>query len=396
MGSLSADRPTTLGILCKKVQGEAAPARKRVRIGGISRNKESPGGLNYCVQYHILRQTYCACAFVMLLCVMAKTGEDRHAVGGARSFALNYRNHMVGDSLVIHADCFEWMSCVPEASLHAIVTDPPYGVKEYDFDQLEKRANGNGGIWRIPPVLGGHKRAPLPRFTALNGRERTALSRFFKEWGLLANRCLRPGGHVLIATNAYLSQLVYQNLIESGLEFRGEIIRLVRTLRGGDRPKNAEKEFPGVSSLPRGCYEPWGILRKPIPPGMRVSDCLRQFETGGLRRLPTGNPFCDVIESERTPKIERDIADHPSLKPQSLLRQLVYAALPLGRGVICDPFMGSGSTVAAAEALGLLCVGVERFDDYFEMSLEAIPKLATLDLKNGLDKLPLFASESAR
>jgi site-specific DNA-methyltransferase (adenine-specific) len=31
--------------------------------------------------------------------------------------------------------------------LHAIVTDPPYGVKEYDFDQLEKKDNGNGGIW---------------------------------------------------------------------------------------------------------------------------------------------------------------------------------------------------------------------------------------------------------
>ena len=47
----------------------------------------------------------------------------------------------------------EWLSRVPEHSLHAVVTDPPYGVKEYDLDQLEKRANGNGGIWRIPPVV---------------------------------------------------------------------------------------------------------------------------------------------------------------------------------------------------------------------------------------------------
>ena len=39
----------------------------------------------------------------------------------------------------------------------------------------------------------------------------------------------------------------------------------------------------------------------------------------------------DVIESEKTPQQERRIADHPSLKPQSFLRALVYAILPLGR-----------------------------------------------------------------
>ena len=77
-------------------------------------------------------------------------------------FALNYRSEQIGPSLILHADCFEWLGKVPENSLHAIVTDPPYGVKEYDFDQLEKRANGNGGIWRIPPSFDGHVRAPLP------------------------------------------------------------------------------------------------------------------------------------------------------------------------------------------------------------------------------------------
>jgi len=46
---------------------------------------------------------------------------------------------------------------------------------------------------------------------------------------------------------------------------------------------------------------------------------------------------------------ERKIAPHPSLKPQAFMRQLVRAALPLGRGVILDPFMGAGSTVAAAK-----------------------------------------------
>jgi len=307
--------------------------------------------------------------------------------GNVLKLALDYASQRIGNSLILHADCFEWMGRIPPESIHAIVTDPPYGVKEYDFDQIAKRSNGNGGVWRIPPSFDGHRRAPLPRFTALNSSERESARRFFFEWSKLASRMLRPGGHVFLAGNAFLSQLVYSAVVEGGLEFRGELIRLVRTLRGGDRPKNAEREFPDVVSMPRGCYEPWGIFRKPLLPGMTVSACLRKYETGGLRRTPDGKPFSDVIASERTPRRERAIAPHPSLKPQSFLRQIVYAALPLGRGIVADPFMGSGSTVAAAEAIGAPCVGVERYQDYYDMAKRTIPKLASLKIAHQQKKI---------
>ncbi len=285
-------------------------------------------------------------------------------------------------SWIAHADCLEWLSRVPENSLHAIVTDPPYGVKEYDLDQLEKRANGNGGVWRIPPSFDGHVRAPLPRFTALDASERERMRQFFTDWSRLVVHALRPGGHVFVATNAFIAQLLYDAIVQGGLEFRGQIIRLVRTLRGGDRPKNAEREFPGVSSLPKGCYEPWGLFRKPLPPGMTVGECLRTWQTGGLRRISDDKPFEDLIPSERTPRRERDIAAHPSLKPQSFLRRLVHAALPLGQGIIVDPFMGSGSTIAACEFEKLQGIGIERFRDYFDLAKTAIPKLAALGAKH--------------
>lgn len=301
---------------------------------------------------------------------------------GLGSFALDKTSVRTGErSVIIHADCLDWLPRIPENSLHGIVTDPPYGVKEYEVDQLEKRTNGAGGIWRIPPSFDGSIRQPLPRFTALNDKERAQLRSLFLEWARAATHALRPGGHVFIATNSFLCQLVYSALVEGGLEFRGQFIRVVRTLRGGDRPKNAEEEFPHVCSLPRGGYEPWGILRKPIPSGMKVSDCLREFETGGLRRLPEDVPFSDIWMSGRTPKAERDIADHPSLKPQALLRELVRAVLPLGKGVVCDPFMGSGSTVAAAEALGYSCLGVEKVTSYFELAAKVIKPLSLVRVK---------------
>jgi site-specific DNA-methyltransferase (adenine-specific) len=293
-------------------------------------------------------------------------------------FALDYETFTIGSSLAVRADCFEWFARIPEGSLHAIITDPPYGVKEFEADQLERLRNGNkGGIWRIPPSFDGHERAPLPRFTALTSRERSALREFFVRWSRLAVRALRPGAHVFVAGNAFLSQLVWAAIVDGGLEFRGELIRVVRTLRGGDRPKNAHTEFPDVCSMPRGSYEPWGIFRAPLPPGMKVSECLRLYETGGLRRLSDGRPFVDVIVSERTPKKEKLVADHPSLKPQSFLRQITRAVLPLGHGVIADPFMGAGSTLAAAEATGAESVGVERDQNYFDGAKTAIQALRT-------------------
>jgi len=168
--------------------------------------------------------------------------------------------------------------------------------------------------------------------------------------------------------------------MEGGLEFRTWIIRLIRTLRGGDRPKLGEQEFPDVCSLPRGSYEPWGLFRKPLPKEMPLRACLRDHGTGGLRRRMDGKPFLDVIPSERTPRRERHIANHPSLKPQSLMRQLVWSALPLGEGVVVDPLMGSGSTVAAAEAVGYRSVGVERHSDYYELAGEAVPGLHVLPI----------------
>jgi len=51
--------------------------------------------------------------------------------------------------------------------------------------------------------------------------------------------------------------------------------------------------------------------------------------------------------------------------------------------------MGSGSTVAAAEALGLHCIGVERFMDYYEMSGIAIPKLAAIKTRSEWEGLQL-------
>lgn len=274
------------------------------------------------------------------------------------------------------ADCLDWMNRQSEHSIHAIVTDPPYGLKEYTAAEKNKLRSRQGGVWRIPPSFDGCRRSPVPRFTVLTETERTQLRDFFSSFARAALRILTPGGHIFIASNPLLSHLVYLPLMDAGFQKRGEIIRLVQTLRGGDRPKNSHREFSDVTVMPRSAWEPWGLFRKPCEG--RVQDNLRKWKTGGLRRVSADSPFADVIPSSPTRPEERALAPHPSLKPQSFMRQIVRAALPLGEGVVLDPFMGGGSTVAAAVAIGYQSVGVESDPIFFAAAEKAIPALARL------------------
>ena len=171
-----------------------------------------------------------------------------------------------------HTDCFDWLRSCPPQTIQAICTDPPYGLIEFSEKELSKLRNGRGGVWRLPPTIGGHKRDPLPRFTALTDEEKLSL-RVFSPW---TNRS-----------------------------------------------------------------------RKSSPAGA-------------------------------LPNVKNPISDHPCLKPQHFMRIIVRALLPLGEGTVLDPFMGSGSTIAAAEAVGYRSVGIEIDKDYFHLAEASIPKLAAL------------------
>jgi site-specific DNA-methyltransferase (adenine-specific) len=286
------------------------------------------------------------------------------------------KQQRLGRATIVLGDCFAWLARQPPCSVHAVVTDPPYGLFEYSAGEQRKLRAGKGGVWRIPPVLDGSRRSPLPRFTVLSDTQRAALEQFFDAFARAVLDVLVPGGHMFIATNPLLSHHVYVPTMRAGFEKRGEVIRLVQTLRGGDRPKNAHAEFEDVTVMPRASWEPWGLFRKPCEG--RVQDNLRSWKTGGLRRISQQIPFCDVIRSAPTRARERALSPHPSLKPQAFMRQLVRAALPLGEGVVLDPFMGGGSTIAAAEAVGYRSIGVEMDARYFELAAGGIPQLARL------------------
>ena len=293
-----------------------------------------------------------------------------------------------------HADCFEWLLTQSPNTLQGICTDPPFGIVEFLPHEMAKLRKGRGGVWRLPPTIGGSQRNPLPRFTTLSAEERDHVRVYFREFGEAVFPVLVPGAHVFIAGTPMLQHLVQMGMAEAGYEVRGAVMRLYRGFRGGDRPKLAEDEFREVCVTPRGAYEPWMLFRKPISE-KTVAQNLRKWGTGALRRPSEDQPLPDIIPSGKTPVLEESISKHPTLKPQQFLRILVRTLLPLGEGTLLEPFSGSGSTIAACQAVGYDSIGIELDDEYFTNIEENIQKLSRLypDLKG--DKVDA-SSEAAQ
>src|SRR5437899_10467690 len=109
---------------------------------------------------------------------------------------------------IIQADCFDWLRERKSHSLHGVCADPPYGLLEFTEKEVSKLRAGRGGVWRLPPTIGGSKRDPLPRFTVLNEAQKQELRRFFHDGGKRLLPTLVQSAHVCVAGHPILQPLV--------------------------------------------------------------------------------------------------------------------------------------------------------------------------------------------
>lgn len=82
----------------------------------------------------------------------------------------------------------------------------------------------------------------------------------------------------------------------------------------------------------------------------------------------TGRRDTNVLRFAPVQAMARNGRLHPHEKPVSLM----FALLTKTRGVIADPFAGSGSTLVAAARLGRPAVGVEINEDYCRIAAKRI------------------------
>lgn len=75
--------------------------------------------------------------------------------------------------------------------------------------------------------------------------------------------------------------------------------------------------------------------------------------------------------------------DHPTTKPVEVVRKQILVSVPQGDSCI-DPFLGTGTTMVAAEQTGRICYGMEIEPKYCAVTLERMAGLGlTPELAGG-------------
>lgn len=307
--------------------------------------------------------------------------------------------------LLLLGDCLEQLGVLPDASVDAVVTDPPYGLsfmgKRWDYD--------------VPAV----------------------------ELWAECLRVLKPGGHLLAFAGTRTQHRMAVRIEDAGFEIRDTIAWVYGS--GFPKSHNLTDEWQGWGTALKPALEPITVARKPLIG--TVADNVQQYGTGALNidgcrveaERPTGwsgggsalyegglsrdggaaRPvdgrwpanlihdgsaeaaevfgeaarffYCaKASQKDRDEGLDKFTAvarptmgsgiggqpdqtrannrnSHPTVKPTDLMAYLCRLVTPPG-GVVLDPFMGSGSTGKACAREDFFFVGVERDPEYFKIA----------------------------
>jgi site-specific DNA-methyltransferase (adenine-specific) len=317
---------------------------------------------------------------------------------------------------LLHGDCLERLKELPDNSVDACVTDPPYGLsfmgKAWDYDVP------GAEVWR--EVL----------------------------------RVLEPGGHLLAFAGTRTQHRMAVAIEDAGFEIRDMIAWVYGS--GFPKSRNLDGDWQGWGTALKPALEPITVARKPLVAtvagnvelfgtgainvdGCRVGTTVetwpksRSYAPGQMQpghagktqatgEAPLGRWPANLIHDgsdevvglfpqststggsgpasrghksdgrtvsgscsatggfgdsgsaarffycAKASKADRgDGNSHPTVKPTELMRYLCRLVTPPG-GVVLDPFMGSGSTGKAAALEGFRFIGIEREAEYLEIA----------------------------
>jgi len=129
---------------------------------------------------------------------------------------------------LLHGDCVEVMRGLPDNSVDAIVTDPPYGLefmgKEWDnlTRNLMRAEEGSRDAERVAGYEGNYagRRSKLPDYSKTNS---PAAQAWHEAWAREALRVLKPGGHLLAFGGTRTYHRMACAIEDAGFEIRDSI-----------------------------------------------------------------------------------------------------------------------------------------------------------------------------
>lgn len=183
------------------------------------------------------------------------------------------RVHYEDQSVVLHhGDCLEVMRTLPAASMDAVVTDPPYGIRFMgkawdgaDIDTIVGRGRENSPM---PPAVGGPRggyrsaAAEAGRYSQTCESNR-AFQQWCESWATECLRVLKPGGHMLVSGSPRTWHRLAAGIEDAGFEIRDSIAWLFGS--GFPKSRNLSGEWEGWGTALKPGFEPIVVARKPMP-----------------------------------------------------------------------------------------------------------------------------------
>lgn len=228
---------------------------------------------------------------------------------------------------LLHGDCLDVMARLPDSCFRAVVTSPPYNLRNSSGNGMR---DGRGGKWEQAALLQGYAtHTDAMPHSAYVGWQRRCLAEMM--------RLLRPDGAIFYNHKWRVQKGLLQDRqdIVAGFPVRQVII----WHRSGGINFNPGYFLPNYEVI-------YLIAKKDFTLAPKAN------ALGSVWRISqkTGNP-------------------HPAPFPPDLVRNCLTA---VDQGPVLDPFIGSGTTAVVAEERGLDWVGIDVSASYLDMAATRI------------------------
>lgn len=284
---------------------------------------------------------------------------------------------------VFSGDCREILRDVPENSISACITDPPYNYEfighKWDAGEVERRLDrikdSKTLVKNIPygsGLAGGVRNA---RWYQRNRENIVDYQKWCAEWGAEVYRVCKPGAVVAVFNSTRTMAHVQVALEDAGFYARDTLVyRRHSGIPKGDNLASALKQkgnsdyqnAEGWHSCLRNEWEAIVVLQKPLEDNY-INTYLKYGVSYFCTKNDDGSFQSNIIEGIQKNKEDKQQV-HCTVKPLALMEKLIEMFVPQSdEHIVLDPFAGSGTTLVAAKKLGRSYLGIEIVPEYIEI-----------------------------